>query len=166
MNVTKLGFEADEMLHGLEKWVQCESPTYEPLAVNRMQDIAAYEMDQMGALIKRLKLNSLVGDCVKAQFPHPNLGQPVILIIGHMDTVHPIGTLEYLPFKREEDICYGPGICDMKGGNYLALEAVRQLQKNGLETPLPISVLFTSDEEIGSPYRRNRIAIYKTTNRI
>ena len=157
MDITKLGFDADEMLHGLEKWVRCESPTYDPLAVNRMQDIAVREMGLMGASIKRLSLNSLAGDCVKAQFPHPNLGQAGVLIIGHMDTVHPIGTLEYLPFKREADICYGPGICDMKGGNYLALEAVRQLQKNGLETPLPISVLFTSDEEIGSPYTRQLI---------
>jgi len=157
MDISKLGFNADEMLNGLEKWVLCESPTYDPIAVNRMQDIAAHEMGLMGASIKRLKLNSLAGDCVKAQFPHPNLGQPGILIIGHMDTVHPIGTLEYLPFKREENICYGPGICDMKGGNYLALEAIRQLQKNGIETPLPISVLFTSDEEIGSPYTRQLI---------
>ena len=69
-------------------------------------------------------------------------------------TVHPIGTLTELPFKRDGNHCYGPGICDMKGGNYLALEAIRQLQKAGLETPLPITVLFTSDEEIGSPHTR------------
>ena len=90
MDVTKLGFDADEMLRGLEKWVRCKSPTYDPLAVNRMQNIVAYDMGQMGALIKRLKLNSLAGDYVKAQFPYSNLGQSGILIIGHMDTVYPI----------------------------------------------------------------------------
>ena len=55
-----------------------------------MQNIVAYDMGQMGALIKRLKLNSLAGDYVKAQFPYSNLGQSGILIIGHMDTVYPI----------------------------------------------------------------------------
>ncbi len=83
-----------------------------------------------------------------------NLTSPGLLIIGHMDTVHPLGTLTELPFKRDGNHCYGPGICDMKGGNYLALEAIRQLQRAGLETPLPITVLFTSDEEIGSPHTR------------
>ena len=53
MDVTKLGFDADEMLRGLEKWVRCKSPTYDPLAVNRMQNIVAYDMGQRGALIKR-----------------------------------------------------------------------------------------------------------------
>ena len=47
----------------------------------------------------------------------------------------------------------GPGIFDMKGGNYIALEAIRQLARAGIETPLPITVLFTSDEEVGTPAR-------------
>ena len=77
--------------------------------------------------------------------------------MGHFDTVHPVGTLEALPFLRRGEICYGPGICDMKGGNYAALEAWRQLARAGVETPLPVTVLFTSDEEIGSPATRDLI---------
>jgi glutamate carboxypeptidase len=74
--------------------------------------------------------------------------------MGHFDTVHPVGTLAVNPFRREGDKCYGPGICDMKGGNYLALEALRQLARAGIATKLPVTVLFTPDEEIGSPTSR------------
>ena len=148
MDMAQLGFNDEDMLAGLKPWVLCESPSYDPAAVNRMQDIAAHDLAVMGAPIERIPVHSSIGDCVRARFAHPQSDQPGLLIIGHMDTVHPLGTLKQLPFKREDNRCYGPGICDMKGGNYLALEAIRQLQKAGLETPLPITVLFTSDEEI------------------
>ena len=77
--------------------------------------------------------------------------------MGHLDTVHPIGTLNKLPFRREGDKAWGPGILDMKGGNYLALEAIRQLSRARIETKLPVTVLFTSDEEAGSPSTRDLI---------
>ena len=51
--------------------------------------------------------------------------------MGHLDTVHPIGTLAKLPFRREGSRAWGPGIQDMKGGNYMALEAIRQLARAG-----------------------------------
>ena len=154
MDITKLGFNDEDMLAGLRPWVLCESPSYDPAAVNRMQDIAAHDLAVMGASIERISPHPDIGDCIRARFPHATADQPGILILGHMDTVHPLGTLAQLPFKRDGNLCYGPGICDMKGGNYLALEAIRQLQKAGLATPLPITVLFTSDEEIGSPHTR------------
>ena len=149
MNMTQLGFNDEDMLAGLKPWVLCESPSYDPAAVNRMQDIAAHDLAVMGASIERISPHFSIGDCIRARFAHPKYDQPGLLIVGHMDTVHPLGTLKQLPFKREGNRCYGPGICDMKGGNYLALEAIRQLQNARLETPLPITVLFTSDEEIG-----------------
>jgi glutamate carboxypeptidase len=75
--------------------------------------------------------------------------------MGHKDTVHPVGTLSALPFRRDGERCYGPAICDMKGGNYVALEAFRQLARAGIETPLPVTVLFTPDEEVGTPSTRD-----------
>jgi glutamate carboxypeptidase len=68
-----------------------------------------------------------------------------------------VGTLEKLPFRREGGRCYGPGILDMKGGAYAGLQAIVALAKAGVETPLPVSVLYTSDEEIGSPGTRELI---------
>ena len=157
MDITKLDFDDEVMLAGLQRWVVCESPSYDPYAVNRMQDLAAHDLAIMGASIERITPHHSVGDCIRARFSHSSPDQPGLLILGHMDTVHPLGTLEHLPVKRDGNLCFGPGICDMKGGNYLALEAIRQLHRIGAETPLPITVLFTSDEEIGSPHTRHLI---------
>ena len=157
MDVTKLDFDDEAMLAGLQRWVVCESPSYDPCAVNRMQDLAAHDLAVMGASIERITPHHSVGDCIRARFSHSSPDQPGLLILGHMDTVHPLGTLEHLPVKRDGNLCFGPGICDMKGGNYLALEAIRQLHRIGAKTPLPITVLFTSDEEIGSPHTRHLI---------
>jgi glutamate carboxypeptidase len=152
-----LPFDADAMLHGLRPWVESESPTWDAAAVNRVLDLASQDLAAAGARIERIAGRMGFGDCVRASFPHPRAGEPGILIMGHMDTVHPVGTLARLPWKRDGAKCYGPGIYDMKGGNYLALEAIRQLARAGIETPLPVTVLLTSDEEVGSPSTRDVI---------
>jgi len=158
MNPLQLPFETDDMLAGLRPWIECESPTHDAAAVNRMMDIAAYDLATLGAKVERIPGRMGFGGSVRARLPHPDQGRvPGILIAGHMDTVHPIGTLEVLPFRREGDICYGPGLMDMKGGNYISLEAIRQLMRAGLETPLPVTVLFTPDEEVGTPSTRDLI---------
>jgi len=79
------------------------------------------------------------------------------LILGHLDTVHPIGTLKKLPFKLDGEHCYGPGIQDMKGGNFVSIKAIRKLIEVGQKTHLPITVLFTPDEEVGTPSTRELI---------
>ena len=157
MDFNALPFDADAMCAGLRPWIECESPTHDAAAVDRMIDLASYDLAAMGARIERIPGRMGLGGCVRATFPHPKAGQPGILIAGHMDTVHPVGTLEQLPYRREGGKCWGPGIQDMKGGNYLSLEAIRQLAAAGVETPLPIAVLFTPDEEIGTPATRELI---------
>jgi glutamate carboxypeptidase len=157
MNPSDLTFDASTMLAGLRSWVECESPTFDAAAVNRMMGIAARDLAIMGARVEVIPGRMGFGDCVRARFAHPNEFEPGILILGHMDTVHPAGTLRDLPWRQDGTRCYGPGILDMKGGNYLALEAVRQLMRAGIPTPLPITVLFTSDEEVGSPSTRDLI---------
>jgi glutamate carboxypeptidase len=157
MNPDALPFDADAMLAGLRAWVECESPTFDAAAVNRMMDLASRDLVLAGAWTERIAGRMGYGDCVRARFPHARADAPGILLMGHFDTVHPIGTLADLPFRREGNRAYGPGIQDMKGGNYLALEAIRQLQRAGIRTNLPITVLFTSDEEVGSPSTRDLI---------
>ncbi len=152
-----LHFDADAMLAGLREWVECESPTFDAAAVNRMMDLASRALMLAGARIERIAGRSGFGDCVRASFPHATPHHPGILVMGHLDTVHPIGTLTKLPFRRDGKRAWGPGILDMKGGNYLALEAIRQLQRAGVSTKLPVTVLFTSDEEVGSPSTRDLI---------
>ena len=157
MNPTNLPFDSETMLAGLRAWVECESPTWNASAVDRMIDLAAREMAVMGASIERIAGREGFGGCVRATFPHPRQGEPGILIAGHLDTVHPLGTIEKLKWRREGNKCYGPGIFDMKGGNYLTLEAIRQLARAGVATPLPVTVLFTPDEEVGTPSTRDLI---------
>ena len=157
MDPNALPFDADTMLEGLRPWVECESPTFDPAAVNRMMDLVSRTLILAGARIERVPGRMGFGDCVRATFPHPTPTVPGILLMGHLDTVHPIGTLAHLPFRREGNRAGGPGILDMKGGNYLSLEAIRQLQRAGVATKLPITVLFTSDEEVGSPSTRDLI---------
>jgi glutamate carboxypeptidase len=145
------------MIEGLRPWIECESPTFDAAAVDRMIDLAAGDLAAMGAAIERIPGRMGFGGCVRARFPHPRAGEPGILIAGHLDTVHPIGTLAQLPFRRDGETCSGPGILDMKGGNYMALEAIRQLARAGAATPLPVTVLFTPDEEVGTPSVRSLI---------
>ena len=157
MNPANLPFDSETMLLGLRAWVDCESPTWDAPAVNRMLDLAVREMAIMGASIERIAGRQGFGGCVRAKFPHPKQGEPGKLIAGHLDTVHPVGTIEKLKWRREGNKCFGPGIFDMKGGNYLALEAIRQLARASLSTPLPVTVLFTPDEEVGTPSARDLI---------
>lgn len=160
-----LAFDVDTMLHGLRPWIECESPTWDAAAVDRMLDLAARDMAIAGATIEYIAGRQGFGGCIRARFPHPRQGEPGILIAGHMDTVHPVGTLQKLPWRREGNKCYGPGILDMKGGNYASLEAIRQLQRASLMTPLPVTVLFTPDEEVGTPSTRDIIEAEAARNK-
>src|SRR3979490_2673039 len=157
MNPANLPFDSEAMLQGLRGWVECESPTWDAAAVERMLGLAARDMAILGASIERIAGRQGFAGCVRARFPHPRQGEPRILIAGLFDPVHPVGTLEKLPFRRDGNKCFGPGIFDMKGGSYLSLEAIRQLARASITTPLPITVLFTPDEELGTPSGRDLI---------
>lgn len=157
MNPSGLPFDLSAMLAGLRPWIECESPTHDAPAVNRMMALAARDLVIAGAAIEMIPGRMGFGDCVRARFPHPRQVEPGILVLGHLDTVHPVGTRAALPWRVEGERCYGPGILDMKGGNYLALAAIRALREAGVATPLPVTFLFTSDEEVGSPSTRDLI---------
>ena len=156
-NPLDLPFDTEEMLTGLRPWIETESPTFDGAAVNRMMDVVQHDLAILGARTERIPSPMGLGDSLRAEMPHPKAGEGGILLLGHMDTVHPIGTLAKLPYKREGEICYGPGLMDMKGGNYVYLDALRKLLAAGIDTPLPVTVLFTPDEEIGTPATRRLI---------
>lgn len=153
-----LPFDAEAMLPGLKTWVECESPTFDAAAVARMMDLAARDLALLGAQVEVIPGRMGYGPCVRASLPHPDRGRvPGVLVMGHLDTVHPIGTLAALSWRREGNRVYGPGVFDMKGGNFIAVEAIRQLIRAGIATRRPVTVLFTSDEEVGSPSTRDLI---------
>ena len=158
MNPANLPFDSEAMLAGSRPGWNAKARPGMRRAVERMLDIAAREMAIMGATIERIAGRQGFAGCVRARFPHPKQGEPGILIAGHLDTVHPVGTLEKLPWRREGDKCYGPGIFDMKGGNYSTLEAIRQLARAAFTTPLPITVPV-------HPRRRGRHALHPRPHR-
>jgi glutamate carboxypeptidase len=153
-----LPFDAEAMLPGLRRWVECESPTFDAAAVGRMMDLAGRDLALLGARIETIPGRMGFGPCLRASFPHPESGRrPGVLVLGHLDTVHPTGTLGSLPWRQEGNRVFGPGVFDMKGGNFIAVEAIRQLLRAGIATRRPLTVLFTSDEEVGSPSTRDLI---------
>ncbi len=160
MSVWKdISFDCQTIVDGLEPWVKCESPTWDSEAVNKMMDLAAIKCADLGATIERIPGSMGFGGSLRARFPHSKIGQPGIMVSGHFDTVHPVGTLSKNPFRQENGKVYGPGIQDMKSGNYITLEAIKGLQEAGIETKLPIVILFTPDEEVGTPSTRTLIEL-------
>ena len=145
------------VLARLRRWVERDSPTFDAAAVEAMMDLAARDLALMGARIERIPGRMGFAGCVRARFPHPAGDAPGILVLAHLDTVHPLGTLAALPFRQEGGLCHGPGVCDMKGGTVLALEALAALARAGIATSRPVTVLLTGDEEVGSPSTRDVI---------
>lgn len=154
-NVRKV--DAEEILVGIREWVEIETPSLDGTAVNRLVDVVESRMAGLGAQIERTPGRDGYGDILTARSPWGG-GEPGILVLSHLDTVHPIGTLERdNPFRREGDRVYGPGILDMKAGAYLAYYGFQHLVRSGRETPLPLTFLFVPEEEIGSPTSRHVI---------
>ena len=146
-------FEARDILDGIRRWVEIESPTEAPAHVNKLGELIAQGYADLPVHIERIAGRDGCGDHLVVR---SSWGQdaPGILVLSHHDTVHPLGFIERLPFKIDGDRAYGPGIYDMKGGAYLAYHAFRQICAAPARPPLGITQLFVSDEEIGSPTSR------------
>lgn len=138
-----------ELLDGIRSWVEIESQTADREGVNLMMDSVERRFRDAGATVERIPGTQGFGDCVSVSSPWGGDG-PGVLVLSHLDTVHPKGTLEKFPFRVEGDRAFGPGTVDMKGGAYLGLAAYESLVAAGETTALPIRFLFVSDEEVGS----------------
>lgn len=157
--------ELDEIIDGIVAWARIESPSTDKESVNRMMDTASNAMIALGATIERTPGREGFGDTVKARMPWGGDG-PGILVLGHLDTVHLIGTADGpLPIRREGDNLYGPGVYDMKGGIYITYHALRRIVRAGDETPLPVTFMFIPDEEVGSPTTRDLIEAEAARNK-
>jgi len=146
-------FDSATILEGIRRWVEIETPTEAPEQINKLASIVAEHYRDLPATIERI---AGVGGCGDHLAVRSAWGQdrPGILVLSHLDTVHPLGFIERLPFKVAGDSAFGPGIYDMKGGAYIAYHAFRELCATPERSPLGITHLFTSDEEIGSPTSR------------
>ncbi|MBK8822167.1 MAG: M20 family metallopeptidase [Anaerolineales bacterium] len=139
----------------LKQLVEIESPSHDKAAVDRVGIFVADEALKYGADVEVIS-NTKTGDHVVARW---GSGENGILLLCHMDTVFPLGTLKSMPYREADGKIYGPGTLDMKAGIVICLAALEELQKSG-RLNRPVTLLCTSDEEIGSSTSRKYIEEY------
>jgi glutamate carboxypeptidase len=130
--------------------VEIESPTEASDAVNRAMGLAATLAREAGGQVV-VHPQQGFGDVHELRFGHFGDRRP-LLLLGHLDTVWPLGTLAAMPWRRAEGRLWGPGVLDMKTGVVMALAAVDILRE--FELIRPVILLLNSEEEIGSPVSR------------
>jgi len=135
----------------LKVLVETESPSHDKAAVDRVGAIVAEEARKLGAQVEIVP-NQVTGDHVIARWG--GTGKP-ILFVCHMDTVFPVGTISTFPYREEEGKITGPGVSDMKASLVISLATIEEAIKQGVTRPL--TLLCTSDEEIGSVTSRDLI---------
>jgi glutamate carboxypeptidase len=137
--------------HTLHQLVQQESPSEDRQAVNAAVSMTEHWAGEQGARIKRHKQREF-GDVLELHFGPWRSKQKPVLLLGHLDTVWPIGTLKTMPWREADGRYWGPGVLDMKAGVVMALAALSTLRE--MKSSRPITLLLNSDEEVGSPISR------------
>jgi glutamate carboxypeptidase len=141
-----------ETLNFLRQMVEIESPSDSKAAVDRCVAFVAKRCAALGGRI-RIHRQKVFGDLLEARFGPVKSKQKPILLLGHLDTVWPLGTLKNMPFRIAKDRVWGPGVLDMKAGVAMAFSAIATLQKQQRLTR-PVVMLLNSDEEVGSNVSR------------
>ena len=136
----------DWLLEFIEALVAIESPSDDPAALNRCGAELASRLESTGGVITRVS-SATAGDHLRATF---GSGTRQILLLGHFDTVWPVGQLARMPLKRDGGRLHGPGVFDMKAGIGLAALATRAVLERGALDSCRAVMLWTTDEEIGS----------------
>ncbi|MDX2161871.1 MAG: M20 family metallopeptidase [bacterium] len=148
------------MVELLTKLVQFETPTLGKAHVDQMGAFMESQFMECGASSVTRIPQTVVGDCLLAQWNEHAPGKPIMFLI-HTDTVWPLGTLAERPVRIDDDgRLFGPGAIDMKGGITVVLSALRGLHERGEMPQRPIRVLMTTDEEVGSTYSKPFIEQY------
>ena len=135
----------------LQELVEQESPSEDPQAVTEAVALVEHWAQEQGARIKRHK-QSEFGDVLELRFGPLRSKQKPVLLLGHLDTVWPTGTLKKMPWRKADGRYWGPGVLDMKAGVVMALAALDTLRE--MKSSRPATLLLNSDEEVGSPISR------------
>jgi len=160
--VTYLAFcqqHESEMLALLRKMVEIESPSDDKAAVDRMGAFLAEEFERLGGQVTFYPQEA-AGNHLKAEFAGGGSGSvsgggsdradaKPVLLLGHFDTVWPLGTLAKMPFQIKDGRAFGPGVYDMKAGIAMMIFALRVLKEAGA-AHRPVTILLDTDEEVGS----------------
>jgi glutamate carboxypeptidase len=143
----------------VDELVRLESPSTDKAAVDRCGEALACMLASAGGQVEVLR-QSVRGNHVRAQFDAPRRDRSdpgPVLLLGHFDTVWPVGQLERMPLRRDAGRLHGPGVFDMKAGIATALLAVRALRAVAADLAPDVVMLWTADEEIGSGTSRAMI---------
>jgi glutamate carboxypeptidase len=144
----------DQIVQTIRQLVEVESPSDNKQAVDRLGALVAGRFEGLGGHAKFHRTQTF-GDHLQVDFTGKADEKPVLLL-GHLDTVYPLGTLSAMPFRVAEGRLFGPGSFDMKSGIAFMLHALEALRAwHGDQLPRPVTVLLVSDEEVGSDTSRH-----------
>ena len=142
----------EHIVETIRELVEIESPSDDKKAVDRVGARIALKFEALGGKVRFHKAEAF-GSHLQVDFAGQSRGRP-ILLLGHYDTVYPLGTIATMPCRIAEGRLWGPGVLDMKSGIGLMLAAVEGLQQQQGELSRPVTVLLVSDEEVGSDSSR------------
>jgi glutamate carboxypeptidase len=147
-------FESQQgaLVETIREFVQIESPSDDKAAADRMGSLLAERFASLGGRSKLHRAEEF-GDNIQIDLPGA-ANQAPVLLLGHFDTVYPLGTLANMPCRLAGERLHGPGVLDMKAGIALMLFAIEALQTWHGTLPKPITVFLVSDEEVGSSSSR------------
>jgi glutamate carboxypeptidase len=146
--------QRESMVGLLREMVEQESPSTNKEAVDRFGVNLTSLFEDIGAVVRTIEVEEF-GNHLLAEWGGPSSDQ--VLVIGHLDTVWELGTLETMPFRLDGGRAYGPGTFDMKGGLVQLLFALRALAETGRRPRSKLAALINSDEEVGSSTSRSLI---------
>lgn len=148
LSLADFSTQIDATVFLLTRLIETESPSGDKAAIDRVGALIATELSGYGAQLE-VDPQTAAGDHLIARWPGSSRAKG-ILFLSHMDTVHPLGTLQVNPCVVRDGKLFGPGAQDMKGGIAILLAALRVLHERGQWPARPVTALFTSDEEVGS----------------
>jgi glutamate carboxypeptidase len=142
--------QQSQALARLRTLVELETPTESKRSVDGAGEWVTAWAQELGGRVERHRFADY-GDSLHIRFGARD--RAPLLLLGHLDTVWPLGTLAEMPWRESEGRLYGPGVLDMKAGVVMALAALRLLQDQ--DTPPPaVELLLHGEEEVGSPVSR------------
>ena len=138
----------DEIVETTRQLAEIESPSDNKAAVDRIAAFAVLKFEALGGTA-HFHRSQEFGDSLQIDFQGREKRKPVLLL-GHYDTVYPLGTLAAMPCRINDGRLHGPGVLDMKSGIALMLHAIAALKEWHGDLPRPATVFLVSDEEVGS----------------
>jgi glutamate carboxypeptidase len=142
----------DALIQTIREFVEIESPSDNKLAADRMGALLAARFEALGGRARTHRAEDYA-DNIQIDFPGRDHRKPVLLL-GHFDTVYPLGTLAKMPCHIANGRLHGPGVLDMKSGVALMMSAIEALKTWHAGLPRPVTVFLVSDEEVGSSSSR------------